>query len=131
VNTHIAQGTVGKAKPPASGYYTFYDDKIAGFGIRVTAAGAKSFVYNYRVGGSRRRFTIGPWPEWSADAARDGVLDKLCPAIHGGADPAHDKKALRAANTECYSTATSPRAIAAKSSITSRPSPGCVTCVIV
>jgi len=94
VNTHIAQGTVENAKPPASGYYILYDDKIAGFGIRVTAAGAKSFVFNYRVNGDKRRFTIGSWPKWSAAAARDEVLHNLCPAIHGGADPAKDKKAL-------------------------------------
>lgn len=99
VNTHISEDSVKKAKPPASGYYIKYDDKIAGFGIRVTAAGAKSFVYNYRVHGEKRRFTIGSSPEWSAAAARDEVLHKLCPAIHDGADPVRDEKALRAEST--------------------------------
>ncbi len=99
MNIHVSQRSVEAAKPPASGYRILYDDKIAGFGIRVTAAGAKSFVLNYRVGGEKRRFTIGSWPEWSADAARREVIIKLCPAIHGGADPVRDKNALRAEPT--------------------------------
>ena len=95
MNTHITQRSVEAAKPPASGYRILFDDKIAGFGIRVTAAGAKSFVLNYRVGGEKRRHTVGTWPEWTADAARDEVTYKLLPAIHKGADPVRDKKALR------------------------------------
>ena len=37
-----------------------------GFGIRVTAAGVKSFVLNYRIKGREYRYTIGRYPEWSA-----------------------------------------------------------------
>src|SRR5580692_8303519 len=36
-----------------------------GFGVRVTAAGAKAFVLNYRHRGRGRRFTIGRFPDWS------------------------------------------------------------------
>lgn len=46
-----------------------------GFGVRVTAAGARAFVLNYRLRGREHRFTIGAWPDWSAlravRAARD------------------------------------------------------------
>jgi integrase len=96
VNTHISETTVKAAKPPASGYIILFDDKLDGFGIRVTAAGTKSFVLNYRVGGDKRRCTIGKWPMWTADAARDEVKKKLLPAINGGgADPVREKKARR------------------------------------
>jgi integrase len=96
MNTHITQRSVEAAKPPASGYRILFDDKIAGFGVRVTAAGAKSFVLNYRVGGDKRRHTIGSWPKWTADAARDEAANVLLPAINKkGADPVRDKKALR------------------------------------
>ena len=37
-----------------------------GFGVRVTAAGARAFVLNYRLRGREYRFTIGAWPDWSA-----------------------------------------------------------------
>ena len=96
MNTHISETTVKAAKPPASGYIILFDDKLDGFGIRVTAAGTKSFVLNYRVGGDKRRCTIGKWPMWTADAARDEVKKKLLPAINGGgADPVREKKARR------------------------------------
>jgi hypothetical protein len=49
MNTHICQRTVEAAKPPASGYIILFDDRIEGFGLRVTAAGTKSFVLNYRL----------------------------------------------------------------------------------
>ncbi len=40
--------------------------------------------------------TIGSWPEWTADAARDEAANVLLPAINKeGADPVRDKKALR------------------------------------
>src|SRR5450755_2701057 len=43
-----------------------------GFGVRVTAAGARAFVLNYRLRGREHRFTIGAWPDWSAlKAVRD------------------------------------------------------------
>jgi integrase len=37
-----------------------------GFGVRVTAAGARAFILNYRLRGREHRFTIGAWPDWSA-----------------------------------------------------------------
>jgi integrase len=98
MNIHITQKSVEAAKPPADGYYILFDDKLEGFGVRVTAAGTKSFIYNYRVGEhgeQKRRFTIGRFPAWTADAARDKVRKELCPSILKGADPVHEKQALR------------------------------------
>lgn len=37
-----------------------------GFGVRVTAGGARSFILNYRIGTQERRYTIGAFPDWSA-----------------------------------------------------------------
>ena len=52
--TYFAGATVQGAKAPR------------GFGVRVTAAGARSFILNYRLRGREHRFTIGAWPDWSA-----------------------------------------------------------------
>ena len=54
-----------KALPaPPSGEKITYDEAVKGFGIRVTAAGARSFVLNYRTRlGRERRYTIGRFPE--------------------------------------------------------------------
>src|SRR5262249_909779 len=37
-----------------------------GFGVRVTAAGARSFVLDYRIKQRQFRYTIGQYPDWSA-----------------------------------------------------------------
>jgi hypothetical protein len=63
-----------------------------GFGVRVTAAGAKSFVLNYRSGVKERRYTIGSWPDWSAlRAVREAR--SLRQRIDKGQDPQDEKNA--------------------------------------
>ena len=58
--TYFAGATIQGAKAPR------------GFGVRVTAGGARAFILNYRLRGREHRFTIGAWPDWSAlKAARE------------------------------------------------------------
>ena len=65
-----------------------------GFGVRVTVAGAKSFVLNYRIGAKERRYTIGNWPDWSAlRAVREAR--NLRQRIDRGQDPQEEKNAGR------------------------------------
>ena len=89
MSTPINHTSVEKAKPPASGYIILFDDKLDGFGLRVTGAGSKSFVLNYRdANGDKRRCTIGKYSKWTADAARDEAANVLLPAINKkGAGP--------------------------------------------
>jgi hypothetical protein len=61
---------------PACGSRIIYDggDRRApapGFGVRVTAAGARAVVLYYRIGGVERRLTIGSFPAWSVEEARE------------------------------------------------------------
>src|SRR5262245_16393002 len=51
--SYFAGATIQGAKAPR------------GFGVRVTAAGARAFVLNYRLRGREHRYTIGAWPDWS------------------------------------------------------------------
>lgn len=62
----------------------------SGFGVRVTAAGAKSFVLNYRVSGRECRFTIGKFPTWDAEAAVREA-NKLRQRIDRGGNPLDDR----------------------------------------
>src|SRR5271155_5806548 len=63
-----------------------------GFGVRVTAAGAKAFVLNYRISGREHRFTIGAWPDWSAlRAVREAR--NLRQRVDRGEDPLKDRAA--------------------------------------
>jgi integrase len=85
---------------PAKGSRIFYDEAVSGFGVRVTAAGTKAFVLNYRTraDGRERRYTIGGYPDWSTGAARDEAR-RLKRAIDGGADPVGELQATRQAPT--------------------------------
>jgi integrase len=74
---------VYKAAVPKSGQTIKWDAQVRGFGLRVTAGGAKSFILNYRFAdpterrkSSQFRYTIGParatprGAGWSVDEAR-------------------------------------------------------------
>jgi hypothetical protein len=87
-------------QPPASGYYLIWDSGTKGFGVRITTAGAKSFVFNYRVRetGRERRKTIGQYPAWSVAAARKEA-DRLKQLRDQGHDPMGELHAKRGAPT--------------------------------
>jgi integrase len=78
--------------PPARGARITYDAEVPGFGIRVTAAGARSFVLNYVVAGHERRLTIGRFPAWSATAAREEAR-ALRRKVDAGIDPLAERAA--------------------------------------
>jgi integrase len=83
----------------ADGLYHFDNDpKASGFGVRLYPGGGKSFFIDYRINGRQRRHTIGPYPRWSADAAREEARE-LRKRIDRGFDPAGDKRQKREAPT--------------------------------
>jgi integrase len=83
-----------------TGEEMWWDDdlKATGFGVRSYPGGSKSFFVDYRLNGRQRRYTIGPFPRWSAEAAREQAK-KLRKEIDRGVDPAGDKRARRTAPT--------------------------------
>jgi integrase len=86
------------AAPPTANRIT-YDDEVKGFGCRVTAAGTRAFILNYRTrGGRERRFTIGDAAHWKVDAARQEAKN-LKRRIDNGEDPLEDVQAARGAKT--------------------------------
>jgi integrase len=69
-----------------------------GFGVRVTANGARSFVLSYRTRRhEERRMTIGQWPTWSVLAAVKEARE-LRRAIDRGEDPLDDRRKQEAAS---------------------------------
>jgi integrase len=74
------------------------DPKATGFGVRSYPGGGKSFFIDYRLEGRQRRYTIGPFPRWSADAARERAKE-LRKQIDRGHDPAGIKRERRTAPT--------------------------------
>jgi len=70
----------------------------SGFGVRVTAAGARAFIFNYRdrVRHIERRLTIGSWPDWNVPrAAREAR--ELRQRVDRGEDPLGERRQKRAA----------------------------------
>jgi integrase len=94
----LTDKTIRELPAPAKGNKITYDDAIRGFGLRATAAGAKSFILNYSIAGLERRYTIGQYPAWSAAAARERAR-KLKQEIDSGVDPLAERIAEREAPT--------------------------------
>lgn len=97
----ITDKLVKDLEPPTLGNRITYDDKIKGFGVRITAAGTKVFIFNYRVKGNRRerRYTIGGYPApWTVQGARKKA-DALKRDVDNGKDPMGDLHAERGAPT--------------------------------
>ncbi|AWN43813.1 tyrosine-type recombinase/integrase [Methylobacterium durans] len=84
--SRITETLVKSLPSPERGNRITYDTELKGFGARVTAAGAKSFILNYRIAARERRYTIGSYPEWSATAARKEA-EGLKRRIDLGEDP--------------------------------------------
>ncbi|TGT42628.1 site-specific integrase [Mesorhizobium sp. M8A.F.Ca.ET.165.01.1.1] len=97
--TKLTDTIVDTLALPATGNKITYDEGVKGFGIRVTAAGARSFILNYRTrSGLERRYTIGSRPDWKTIPAREEAKN-LKKQIDVGADPMGVVAASRDAKT--------------------------------
>ncbi|KTE77642.1 tyrosine-type recombinase/integrase [Sphingopyxis sp. A083] len=86
---------------PATGSQTFvWDTEVKGFGLKVTPAGKRTYVFQYRTGGretATQRVTIGEHGSpWSPDAARKEAL-RLSGLVRQGGDPREDARQRRKA----------------------------------
>ena len=87
------------------------DGSVKGFGLRVTAAGNKSFIHMYRAGKGRaaplRKVTIGPFGSpWTVETARTEAK-RLLGEVAAGRDPAGakaEKRAVQKAGVEAKDT---------------------------
>ena len=92
----LTDSAVKRLQPPARGNRITYDAAVKGFGCRVTAAGARAFILNYRTNaGHERRYTIGAFPDWSTTAARKEAARLKAEIRTNGADPVGGLQAAR------------------------------------
>jgi len=101
----LTDGFARSPTAPADGklYVIHYDSEVAGFGLRVTARGARSFIVNYRAHGVERRLTIGSFPDWKVPAAREEAK-RIKRLVDQGRDPMgerHEERAAPAVNDLC------------------------------
>ncbi len=69
----------------------YWDSETKGFGVRVTAKGAKSYVVQRPVHGKTRRFTLGPHGVLTCDEARKRAMTMLLDMMDG-INPQEQKK---------------------------------------
>jgi integrase len=98
--TSLSEKFIRDVPPPEKGKQIFWDDHRdapRGFGLRVMAAGTKSFVLRYRAAsGAARIQTIGEWPKpWSLAAARIEA-GNIRRKVDQGADPLAERRQERA-----------------------------------
>jgi integrase len=96
----LTKEAIDRAIPPSAGQKERFirDEVVRGLGVRVTAGGAKSFIFEARIKGRPRRVTIGRWPDVTVAFARQRALE-IRTAIAHGEDPAADAEAARKEST--------------------------------
>ncbi len=83
------------AAVPGSRDAFFWDSDQIGFGCKVTPAGSRIYILQYRIGRRLRRYTIGRHgAPWTPEAARREAA-RLLGLIAAGTDPADAKAASR------------------------------------
>src|SRR5262245_38112225 len=97
--TRLTDAIVRRLSTPKQGKAITIDADVPGFGIRVTANGARSYVLRYTTrAGRERTYTIGDAPVWRTTQARDKAKE-LRREIEDGGDPLGAVEDERAAPT--------------------------------
>lgn len=92
----VNRTSVLEAKPKVR-RYVLWDERLAGFALRVTPAGVKTYVLKYRnADGQQRWYTIGQDPEVTIDKATE-LAEIALAEIRAGRDPHAEKAARRVA----------------------------------
>ena len=94
---HITKRAVDEAQPNSKDTF-LWDDELSGFALKVTPAGRKVYLVQYRLGGRKgrtRRVTIGQHGELTPTAARSEAK-RLLGEIALGHDPASDRDKSKA-----------------------------------
>lgn len=71
-----------------------WDDDVAGFGLRVYPSGKKSFVFDYRMAGRKRRLTLGQYGSMTMQQARKRAR-KAKVQVADGIDPREERRRRR------------------------------------
>ena len=90
----LSKRVVDAATPGPRDHF-LWDQVVKGFGAKITPAGAKIYVLQYRCKGRQRRYTIGRHGSpWTAEEARTEAVRLLAEVVRGD-DPADLKRAER------------------------------------
>ena len=93
----ITQAAVEKMRPPAEGRVEYWDSTLPGFGIRIAAAGRKTWQVFYRVNGKQVRETIGTLATVPEVAAARALARQSMQKAQAGINPAAERHAIERA----------------------------------
>jgi integrase len=96
----LTDKTVKGLAAPASGGRKYRDRDLRGFCVQVAASGQRSFglVYRSPLTGRERLLTIGAWPTWTTEVARNRAKE-LRRLVDRGIDPLEQREQERNAPT--------------------------------
>lgn len=80
--------------PQGKAQQFYWDAKTPGLGLRVTAAGVKSYIFQSKLDGSTLRMTIGDLRTWSIKAAQIRATE-LKAMVDQGVDPRQQREEIR------------------------------------
>lgn len=88
---------------PESGRTTLWENRTPGFGLRITATGARSWIVQKRLHGQMLRITLGKYPVLTVGDARDKAKKTLA-QIERGEDPRQMKSEAKKAQAATFAT---------------------------
>lgn len=90
----LTELAIRKLSPKGGARIEVWDDKMPGFGVRVSPRGTRSFVLMYYVAGRKRRLTLGRFPTMSLAKARQRAHEVLATIADGGTPELPEKSAV-------------------------------------
>jgi integrase len=87
--------------PPGKADHVFFDSDLPGFGLRMRATGAKTWMVQYAIAGKTRRMVLGSPAVLDPGKAREAAKDLLA-TVRLGRDPAAEKAVTRAKAAETF-----------------------------
>lgn len=87
----LAQKTIDAlAVPKGKSELIVFDDDLPGFGLRIRSGGARTWIYQFKIGAQHRRMTLGSVAALSVAQARK-TAGELQAMVRLGRDPAYEK----------------------------------------
>jgi integrase len=87
----LTKAYIDRLEPPAEGYEVKWDDKVPGYGLRITSTGKRVFMVMGRVRGRQVQFTIGNYGAYTEELARK-TAQSVLQQMREGIDPRDKRK---------------------------------------